>query len=513
MDTTDAIVIGSGPNGLAAAITLAEQERRVLVLEARDQPGGAVATAELTLPGFRHDVFSAVHPAGAASPVFARMPLEQHGLHWIHPPVALAHPLPDGRAAALYQSVDQTAANLDELHPGDGQRWQELVSPYLHNFAALRDVLLAGFPPVAGSTRLLAALGMGGMLEFARQVVLPATALASELFASEEAPAWLYGSALHSDTPLDAAGSGVAALYLKLLGHGAGWPSPQGGADGLTQALVGYLESLGGKVRLQTPVERIVIENGRVRGVVTASDEWLLAPVVVASVMPHALLHLTGDTLPTHAPAYARQLQRYRYGPPSFKVDWALAAPIPWEAPEARQAGTVHVGGGPADLLTAQRQLRAGVMPEQPFLLLGQQSLADPTRAPAGQHTAWGYTHPPQGMTWDANTRQFCVDLIEWQIERFAPGFRQHILARHILAPPDLEARNRNLVQGDVGGGSYALDQLVFRPVPGLVPYRTPIKGLYLGSAATFPGAAVHGVAGAAAARLAVAEGAVRRWW
>jgi phytoene dehydrogenase-like protein len=497
----DAIVVGSGPNGLAAAIALAEAGRSVLVLEARPVAGGAVATEELTLPGFLHDTFSSVYPAAAASPVFARMPLERYGLRWVHPPVAMAHPLPDGSAAALYRDVAQTAASLEQLAPGDGQRWQSFISPYVRHEATIRGALLSSFPPVNAGMRVLAALKLSGTLELARLLLLPATALAKEVFRSSGAAAWLYGSALHSDVALDDAGSAIAAFYLQFLGHAVGWPSPEGGAGNLAGALAGYLRALGGQICTDVPVERILVRRRRVVGVV-ARGETFHAGIVIGNLTPRGLLRLTGDALPT---AYRLCLQRYRYGAPSLKLDWALDAPIPWQATAARHAGTVHVGGSAAELQAALAQQRAGLLPEHPFMLLGQQSLADPTRAPAGKHTAWAYMHPPPGIDWDAEQERY-VEQMEAHIERYAPGFRQHILARHVLTPPEMERRNRSLINGDVGAGSYSLDQLIFRPLPALSPYRTPVRGLYLASAATFPGAAVHGVAGAAAARLALRD-------
>jgi phytoene dehydrogenase-like protein len=442
----DALVVGSGPNGLAAAITLAKAGRRVLVLEAAERAGGAVASEELTLPGFVHDTFSSVYPAGAASRVFAEMRLERHGLRWVHPQACMAHPLEDGRAAVLYRDVERTAASLDELHMGDGGRWARFASPLLAHFEALRGTMLAGFPPLAGTARLAAGLGGRGMLELARVVAMPAQALAEELFEGDGGRAWLYGSALHSDAPLQAAGSAIAAVYMTLLGHAVGWPSPEGGA-------------------------------GR----------------------------LAGAALPER---YGRALRRYRPGPATLKLDWALDGPIPWSAERVGEAGTVHVGGPAVEVL--QSTTWTGGLPERPSMLLGQQSLADGTRAPAGKHTAWAYTHGPQGVDW-ASEQERHVERMEAQVERFAPGFRDRILARHVLGPAELQARNANLVGGDVGGGSYALDQLLFRPVASPIPYRTPLRGLYIGSAATFPGGAVHGVPGRAAARAALAEERMRR--
>lgn len=498
----DAIVIGGGPNGLAAGITLAEHGRSVLLLEAQDQLGGAVATEELTLPGFRHDVFSAVYPAVAASPVFARLPLAQYGLCWVHPPVAMAHPLPDGRAAALYHDLNRTVDNLDHLHPGDGQRWRAFITSYLKQGDAMRAVLLSAFPPVASGARLVRALGMERTLELARTVLLSATSLGEETFRGSTARAWLYGTAMHADVPPQEAGSAIAAVYLLLLGHLVGWPSPAGGAARLTDALAAHLHALGGTSRTNAIIMRVIVANGRARGVLTRDGDVYSAGIVIADVTPHALLCIAGHAF---SEGYVRKMAHYRYGPPTFKVDWALDGPVPWEAPEARAAGTVHVGGAVDDLLSALAQQRAGILPAQPFLLFGQQSLADPTRAPAGKHTAWAYTHVPRGIDWSLEKDRF-VERIEAQIERFAPGFRDRILARHVLTPAAFAARNANLVEGDVGNGSTALDQLIFRPIPSLSPYRTPIGGLYLGSAATFPGAAVHGVPGDAAARLALRD-------
>jgi phytoene dehydrogenase-like protein len=501
----DAIVVGSGPNGLTAAIRLARAGRSVLLLEAAARPGGAVATAELTLPGFRHDTFSSVYPAAAASPVYAAMPLARHGLRWIHPAVCMAHPVtPDGDAVGLYRDLDQTAASMDALCPGDGDGWRSFALPYVRNFDALRATMLSGFPPLAGPARLLAGLGVAGMVDFVRLLLMPAEALAQELFRGGGAQAWLYGTALHGDVPPPGSGSAIAAAHLNLLGHGAGWPSPEGGADRLAGALVGYLEELGGVVRTRATVTRIVTERGRVAGVELAGGERIGSARVIANVMPRALLRLAGDALDGR---YAAALARFRYGPSTLKVDWALDGPIPWSSPIARAAGTVHVGGDAAEVLATTSITRG--LPERPFLLLGQQSLADPSRAPAGKHTAWAYTHGPPSVDWVA-ARAAHVERIEAQVERFAPGFRALILARHVLGPADLAARNANLVGGDVGGGSYTLDQVIFRPVPSLSPYHTPLRGLYLTGAATFPGGAAHGVAGHAAAGLLLAEDRVR---
>jgi phytoene dehydrogenase-like protein len=500
---SDALVIGSGPNGLAAAIRLAEAGRSVLVLEAAEHPGGAVRTEELTLPGFRHDTFSAVYPAAAASPVFARMPLHEHGLEWVHPAACYAHPLPDGQAAVLYRDLAATAASLDRRHAGDGERWSQFAGPLLDAFPAVRATMLAGFPPIAGPLRLLRRAGPRTTLEFARLLPGSVVGLGRRLFEGAGSRVWLYGSALHGDAPPDAPGSAIAAAYLNLLGHAVGWPSPRGGAGRLIDALVGYLRALGGELRTGATVERVFAAGGRVSGVQLAGGERLAGRTVIADVMPHALVRLAGDELPGW---YRRLIGRYVYGAATLKVDWALDGPIPWLAEEVRGAGTVHLGGAEDEFLASVAASRSG-LPDRPFLLLGQQTVADPSRAPSGRHTAWAYTHGPQrGVHW-ATEEDRLVERVEAQVERFAPGFRDRILARHVLGPAALEARNRNLVGGDVGGGSYRLSQVVFRPVPSLSPYRTPLRGLFLGSAATFPGGAVHGVPGDAAARAALKVG------
>lgn len=506
MERVDAVVVGSGPNGLAAAIALARAGRSVLVLEAQPRLGGGVATDELTLPGFAHDVFSAVYPAAAASPVFSRMPLAEHGLTWVQPEVSMAHPMPDGTAGALHRDLALTAGSLDALCPGDGRAWARFATPYLDAFGPLRKVLLGGFPPVVPALRLLAAIGLDQVLELARLLLLPADAFARETFSGPHATAWIFGSVFHGDQPPTTPGSAITGVYLHLLGHAVGWPSPRGGAGALTDALVGYLRSLGGRTRTDARVERIVGAHGRLAGVVTAGGDRVRADIVIADVPPHALSRLAGDLLPG---GYRDRLERFRYGPNTVKVDWALDGPVPWTADAARRAGTVHVAGPPEEMVLAHRQLGAGELPERPFVLFGQQSVADPTRAPEGAHTGWAYTRAPSGVDWRLHADAH-VDRMEAQVERFAPGFRDRVLARHVMTPGDLERRNESLVGGDVGGGSYALDQIIFRPVPSLLPYRTPLRGLYLGSASAFPGGAVHGVPGNAAARYALTESRLR---
>jgi phytoene dehydrogenase-like protein len=389
--TGEAVVIGAGPNGLAAAIRLAENGVAVTVLEAGDAIGGAVRTEELTLPGFRHDTFSSVYPAAVASPVFARMPLAAHGLEWVHPGVCMAHPLPDGTALALRRDLNATARGLDHRHAGDGQRWAGFAGPYLDAFPALRDMMLGGFPPVGGALALVGRAGPRPALGFTRLLAGSAVRLGRRLFEDDGARAWLYGAAMHGDAPPGAPGSGVSGFYLNLLGHAVGWPSPRGGAARLIDALAAHLTSLGGTIVTGARVERIIAASGRVTGVGVAGGAEHPAAVVVADVMPVALAAMAGAAL---AAWYRAALRRYAYGPATVKLDWALDGPIPWLAPEAREAGTVHVGGGEADMLASLQQAERG-LPDRPFLLLGQQSIADPTRAPAGRHTAWASTWRP----------------------------------------------------------------------------------------------------------------------
>jgi phytoene dehydrogenase-like protein len=495
----DAVVIGAGPNGLTAGITLARAGRSVLVVEAAPALGGATATAELTLPGFQHDVFSAVHPAAVASPVFAELELERHGLRWIHPELAMVHPLPEGRAVVLDRDLARTVASLDALAAGDGQRWRATVEPFLRHYEAVRATMLSGFPPAGGPARLVAAFKLEGSLEFVRLLLLSAEAFAGELFEGEGA-AWLYGASLHGDAPLSAAGSAIAALWLNLMGHAGGWPSPEGGAGRIADALAASLRSHGGVARAGARAERVHVQRRRVTGVTLADGSTIATRTVVATTTPHGLLRLAGDAL---GDAYTRRAMRFRYGPQTLKLDWALDAPIPWQSEDARRGGTVHVGGTVAQLRAALLEVEHGRLPTHPFLLAGQQSIADPTRAPAGKHTAWAYTHVPAGVDWSEQRERF-ADVVERQLERFAPGFRDMVLARHVMAPGDLERRNENLVGGDVGGGSYGMDQLIFRPLPSLNPYATPVRGLFIGSASAFPGGAVHGIPGHAAARAAL---------
>ncbi|MCW3038420.1 MAG: NAD(P)/FAD-dependent oxidoreductase, partial [Solirubrobacterales bacterium] len=354
-------------------------------------------TEELTLPGFRHDTFSSVYPAAAASPVFARMPLGPHGLEWVHPAACSAHPLPNAEAVVLSRDLATTARSLDAQNLGDGARWAAYATPFLDAFPAVRETMLSGFPPVTGPLHLLRDAGPARLAEFLRMLGGSAVGLGRRLFEGDGNRAWLYGAAMHGDTPPGRPGSGIAAFYLNLLGHGVGWPSPRGGAQALTDALVGYLESLGGQIRTHSPVDRVLCAHGRVSGVGVAGGDVFHAPIVVADVLPAALVRMTGDAL---AAWYRRALSFYRAGPATLKVDWALDGPIPWLNPDVAGAGTVHVAGTEQELLDGVRRGAVG-LPERPVLLLGQQSVADPGRAPAGKHTAWAYTHGPVHLDWE----------------------------------------------------------------------------------------------------------------
>lgn len=496
----DAVVVGSGPNGLSAANAMAERGRSVLVLEGQAVAGGAVRTESLTLPGFRHDSFSAVYPAAVASPIFRRWDLERYGLEWVHPEIAMAHPLEGGGCVSLHRDLGRTAQSLDRSSAGDGERWAAFARPYLKRYSAMRATVLGAFPPLRGAAGMLCTLGIPGSLEFLRVTLSPASTIAEDLFRGESARSWFYGLGMHSDVSPYTAGSAVIAMHLALLGHAVGWPSPRGGAAALAEALIGRLTLLGGKLRLEASVEGLAIQRGRVVGV-KVGGELVKAKAVLCAISPAQLLQLGGSNLNAR---YRERLRRFRQGPGIQKIDWALDGPIPWLAKDARKAGTVHVGADTGEIAGSSGELQSGRPPSRPFLILGQQSLADKTRAPAGHHTAWAYTRIPAGL--DDRELALHAERMEAQIERFAPSFRDRILARHMLGPAQMERENPNLIGGDIGGGSYALDQMLLRPVPALSPYRTPIRGLYLASASTFPGGSVHGVCGWAAAQSALRD-------
>jgi phytoene dehydrogenase-like protein len=459
--------VGSGPNGLAAAIVLAQAGRGVTLYEASDTPGGGMRTGELTLPGFHHDLCSAIHPLGFASPFFRGLNLDAHGVRWIHPEAPLAHPLDDGSAIVLERSLSETAATLGP----DEATYRRLLGPLVDGWDELADDLLApiGIPrhPVRFSR-----FGLVGLRS--------ARSLAGS-FEGIRARALLAGLAGHSVIPLEMRSSAAIGLVLASLGHVVGWPFPEGGSQRLADGLISVLRSLGGEIVTERPVE--------------ALEDLPEGAIKLFSVTPRQLLEIAGDELP---PRYRRRLTRYRYGPGVFKLDWALSDPIPWTAADCSRAGTVHVGGTFEEIAEAERDAWEGRVPERPFVLLAQQSLFDRTRAPEGKHTGWAYCHVPHGSDQEMTER------IESQVERFAPGFRDCILARSVLGPAGLAALNANHIGGDIAGGANTLAQTLTRPFPRRDPYSTPIPGVYLCSSSTPPGGGVHGMCGYHAARSAL---------
>jgi phytoene dehydrogenase-like protein len=466
----DAIVVGSGPNGLAAAIVLARAGLRTVLREAQPTLGGGLRSAELTLPGFVHDVCSAVHPLALSSPFFRSLPLSQYGLEWIQPPAPLAHPLDDGRAAVLEQSIDETIRGLGP----DGRGWSALHRSFARAWDALSVDVLASPLHLPRSPLLMARFGV--------EALLPATVMAKVL-GGPRARALFAGNAAHSFLPLEAAGTAAFGLLLSVAGHAVGWPIVRGGSQRFADALLAYFRSLGGEVMADAPVTRL--------------DEVASARVVVLNVGPRQLVRLAGDRLPA---GYRRTLERYRYGAAAFKLDWALDGPVPWRAAECARAATVHLGGTIEEVAASEAAHVRGEVHDHPFVLFVQPTLFDPTRAPPGKHIAWGYCHVPAGWTGDA------TDRIERQVERFAPGFRDRVIARHVLTPADFERRDANLIGGDINGGMMDLAQVFRRPVLSPHPYRTPLRGVYLCSASTPPGGGVHGMGGYYAAEAALAD-------
>lgn len=468
----DAVVVGSGPNGLAAAITLARAGRTVLVREGMSVIGGGMRSAELTLPGFVHDVCSAVHPLALSSPFFRTLPLERFGLEWVHPDAPLAHPLGAGTAAVLERSLDATGATLGP----DADAWHRLMAPFAEQWLQLAAGVLA--PLRLPRDPLL-------MARFGLRAVRSASGLARADFRGEPARALFAGNAAHSVMPLTQWPTAAFGLTLAAAGHAVGWPVARGGSQQIANAMAAYFRSLGGEIVTDAPVENVDELSGALRG----------ARTIVLDLTPRQVVRIAGHRLPAR---YRRALERYRHGPGAFKVDWALAGPIPWRAHACARAGTVHVGGTLEEISAAEDASFSGRVPDRPFVLLSQPTRFDPSRAPAGRHTGWAYCHVPHRSTADMTER------IEAQVERFAPGFRDLILARSTMSPAQLERHNPNLVGGDVSGGVMDLRQLFFRPVPRPVPYRTPVGGLYLCSAATPPGGGVHGMGGYYAARAAL---------
>ncbi|HEY7612258.1 MAG TPA: NAD(P)/FAD-dependent oxidoreductase [Gemmatimonadales bacterium] len=464
------MVVGSGPNGLAAAITLAQAGVKTVVREAEAMAGGGLRSGELTLPGYLHDVCSAVHALALTSPFVASLPLDRFGLEWIHPPAPLAHPLDDGSAAMLERSLDATANGLGR----GGDRWVRLHEPFVRAWPRLaRDVLA---PPLRlpHSPLLMARFGV--------QAIRSATSVARGLEGAR-AQALFAGNAAHSFLALEDAGTAAFGLLLSGAGHAVGWPIPRGGSQRFADALMAYFRSLGGEIVTSAPVDRL--------------EELEGVRLVLLDLTPRQVLRIGGSRLPDW---YRRALERYRYGSAAFKVDWALDAPVPWIAPECARAGTVHLAGTLEEVVASEAAHVRGGLHERPFVLFVQPTLFDATRAPAGKHTAWGYCHVPNGYAGDA------LERIERQVERFAPGFRDRVLARSVLTPADLERRNANLVGGDISGGMMDLRQVFARPIARPTPYRTPLRGVYLCSSSTPPGGGVHGMSGHLAARAALAE-------
>lgn len=463
-------MVGAGPNGLAAAITLAQAGLKTVLREAQPAIGGGLRAEALTLPGFTHDVCSAVYAVALTSPFFTSLPLDRYGLEWVQPPVPLAHPLDDGSAALLERSLEATAQGLG---PG-GPAWARLHGPFVRAWPRLAHDLLA--PPLRFPRSPLL------MARFGLQAVRPATSVARGL-GGAKARALFAGNAAHSFLALDTPGTAAFGLLLSGAGHAVGWPIPRGGSGRIADALAAYFRSLGGEILTSAPLERIEELDG--------------TRIILLDLTPRQVLRVAGARLP---PWYRRALERYRYGSAAFKVDWALDGPTPWTAPECARAATVHLGGTLEEIAASEAAHVRGALHERPFVLFVQPTLFDPTRAPPGRHTAWAYCHVPHGYAGDA------LDRIERQVERYAPGFRERILARSVLTPADLERRNANLVGGDISGGMMDLPQVFARPIARPTPYRTPLRGVYLCSSSTPPGGGVHGMSGHLAAAAAVAD-------
>jgi len=464
-----ACVIGAGPNGLAAAAVLARAGLHVDVFEAEPQPGGAARTLELTLPGFLHDFGSAVHPLAAGSPFFSALPLQEHGLRWIYSPCPLAHPFDDGTAITLEHELAEAATALGP----DGAAWRELMGPLAERWPAFSSEILRPLHLFPAHPFL--------MVRFALSAFRSANSVAASKFSSDRTRALFAGLAAHSFLSLDESLSAAFGMVLGAAAHAVGWPIPEGGAQSIAAALCAYLETRSVTVKTSTPVK-------------TLSD-LVEYDVTLCDVSPRQLLQMAGDRL---SPKYRRKLDSYRYGPGAFKVDYALAHPIPWKSAECLRAATVHLGGTAAEITASEFAMRTGQHAERPFVLLAQPSLFDPARAPTGQHTAWAYCHVPNGSTFDMLPR------LEAQVERFAPGFRDCILARRVFSPAALQAMDANLIGGDINGGAMDLRQFAFRPTRN--HYATSAPNIYLCSASTPPGGGVHGMCGYHAANLALSR-------
>ncbi|WP_122818085.1 phytoene desaturase family protein [Nocardioides pantholopis] len=522
MTAYDAVVVGSGPNGLVAANHLLDRGWSVLVLEAQPHVGGAVHSDRSVDPDFVHDMFSAFYPLAHASPHVQAMRLEEHGLEWVHAPAVLGHPRPDGSWAVLHRDRAVTAGLLEDAHAGDGEAWLDLCAQWDRIGGQLIGALLSPFPPVRNGLGMLARLRSVGGLSFVRTLLLPAVELGRNRFGGSGAPLLIAGNSGHADIPLDSPGSGLMGLMMTMLGQTVGFPVPRGGSGGLAEALARRFTSGGGEIRCSAEVVAIDVEGGRARAVRTADERYTARHAVVADVSAPRLFG--GLVAEEHLPdRVVRGMREFRMDPGTVKVDWALDGPVPWATPPPYAPGTVHVADSVDQMSEALSQVSAHAIPAQPFMLAGQMTTTDPSRSPAGTESLWAYTHVPQHSTrdagdgsvrgvWDSADCERFADRMQERFERLAPGFGSRVRARRVLGPRELEARNANLIGGAVGGGTAQLHQeLIFRPVPGLGRAETGIGGLYLGSASAHPGGGVHGACGMNAARAALAHARVRR--
>lgn len=502
------VVVGAGSTGLVCAIHLARAGLDVTVLEHAQAPGGACCSVEATLPGFVHDHCAGFNPMTIASPAMRELELESEGVRWVVPGAIMAHPFEDGTAIGLHHDLGATAASLEAAHPGAGTAWRDLIKQYRPLAQRLVETILGPLPPVRQPIALAGVLRRDGLL-LARRMAGSVEAFGLDVFDGATRPtAWLSGSAQHSGLPPSTAGSGAFGFLLQLLGHSHGWPFPAGGQGRIVDALLAIATREGVRVRCDAHVERILVHHRRTAGVVLSGGEELPARDVVTTVSARPLAQLLPDDALPHR--LMRRLRIWRYATAAFKLDYALRRPVPWTAGEAREAAVVHVGGELRELSAAAQAGARGEMPERPALVVGQHTRFDPSRAPDGNHTLYCYAHVP--ARYDCSDQDI-ADRIEAQLERFAPGFSDVVLARALRSPRQTEAENPSLVGGDLGGGSYELDQqLIFRPAPELCRHRTPLRGLYVTGASVHPGGSVQGMGGRSAARALLADRRLRPW-